>query len=173
MRSTLLVLAHPELAASRINAALAPAAGDVDTVTVHDLYAAYPDFRIDVAAEQALLARHDEVVVQYPTYWYATPALLKHWLDEVLARGWAYGGGQALAGKTLRVATSTGGPGVAYQPDGYNRYTMDELLLPMRATANLCGMRFADPYVVHGAGYLSDDDLTLAAKRYAELLSAA
>lgn len=173
MPATLLVLAHPDLAASRVNAALATAAREGDTATVHDLYAAYPDYAIDVAREQELLLRHERIVLQYPTYWYATPALLKHWLDQVLTRGWAYGGGRALAGRTLRIATSTGGPAGSYGPEGHNRYAIDELLLPMRATANLCGMHFDEPFVVHGAGYLSAEDLALATKRYAEVLGAA
>lgn len=171
MPRTLLVLAHPDLATSRINAALATAARNIASMTVHDLHAAYPDGRIDVPREQALLLQHDRIVLQYPTYWYATPALLKHWLDSVLQRGFAYGGGQALHGKTLQIATSTGGPESSYQPNGHNRYTIEQLLLPMRATANLCGMRYATPFVVYGAGYLSDEDLTLAGKRYTQLLA--
>ena len=171
-RTTLLVLAHPDLTASRVNATLAAAARDVDGVTVHDLYSTYPDYDIDVVREQALLLRHDRIVLQYPTYWYATPGLLKHWLDRVLERGFAYGGGQALRDKALQIVTSTGGPAGSYQPDGHNRYTIDQLLLPMRATANLCGMRFAPPFVVHGAGYQSGEELALAGKRYQELLLA-
>ncbi|WP_406044869.1 NAD(P)H-dependent oxidoreductase [Micromonospora sp. NBC_00898] len=171
MPGTLLILAHPDLGASRINAALAAGAREADGVTVHDLYAAYPGFAIDVIHEQQLLLAHDRIVLQYPTYWYATPALLKHWLDSVLQRGFAYGGGTALRGKTLQVATTTGGPAASYQPEGHNRYTMAELLLPLHATANLCGMRFAEPLVVHGAGYLSDEDLSLATKNYREHLA--
>ena len=69
---------------------------------VRDLYALYPDYLIDVAAEQAALAAARLVVWQHPIHWYGMPPLMKLWLDEVLAFGWAYGpGGTALRGKDL------------------------------------------------------------------------
>lgn len=43
----------------------------------------YPDYRIDVAAEQAALVAAGIVVLQCPTYWFNTPAILKKWLDDV------------------------------------------------------------------------------------------
>ncbi|WP_322752555.1 NAD(P)H-dependent oxidoreductase [Frankia sp. Cas3] len=108
---TLVLLAHPNLSNSRVNAALADVARQEEHVTVHDLYAAYPDFRIDVAREQRLLLAHDSVTLQFPFQWYSTPSLLKLWLDEVLTYGWAFGeGGTALHGKTLRFAISTSPP---------------------------------------------------------------
>jgi glutathione-regulated potassium-efflux system ancillary protein KefG len=63
---TLIVLAHPNLSGSRANAAMIEAVEDLDNVTVHDLYAAYPDFRIDAAREQQLIREHDRVVLQFP-----------------------------------------------------------------------------------------------------------
>jgi glutathione-regulated potassium-efflux system ancillary protein KefF len=81
------------------------------------------------------------------------PPLMKLWLDEVFAFGWAYGpGGQALQGKDLwLVATSTGGPEESYRPDSYNRYFFDAFLPPYEQTAALAGMRFLPPLVLHGA----------------------
>lgn len=54
-KNILIILAHPSLRQSLANRRLAEAAAQVDGVTVHDLYAEYPDFKIDVAREQALL----------------------------------------------------------------------------------------------------------------------
>ena len=99
------------------------------------LYDLYPDGRIDVVAEQAALTAVDRIVLQFPMYWYSSPALLKQWQDDVLTYGWAYGStGRALAGKELLVAVSTGA-------DSYGRgdsYSVNELLLPFQATADLC-----------------------------------
>jgi putative NADPH-quinone reductase len=58
--------------------------GQQNNVTIHQLYAAYPDFRIDVKREQELLSLHDRMILQFPLYWYSTPALLKQWFDVVL-----------------------------------------------------------------------------------------
>ncbi|MFI1921440.1 MULTISPECIES: NAD(P)H-dependent oxidoreductase [unclassified Streptomyces] len=41
---------------------------DLAHVTVHDLYATYPDFRIDAEAERALPAEHDVIVFQHPVF---------------------------------------------------------------------------------------------------------
>jgi putative NADPH-quinone reductase len=108
---TLVVLAHPDLAKSKVNAAWAAALAPYpDRVTVHDLHVAYPDGRIDVAAEQALVRAHDRVIFQFPMFWFSVPPLLKAWFDQVLGYGFVYGpGGDALEGKAIGVAVSTGG----------------------------------------------------------------
>ncbi|MGW1997487.1 NAD(P)H-dependent oxidoreductase [Embleya sp. NPDC001921] len=172
MPDTLVVLAHPDLANSRINAVLSDAVRDLPDVTVHDLYAAYPDLRIDADRERELLLAHDRIVLQFPFHWYSSPALLKQWSDDVLAYGFAYGaGGTALHGKSLRVATTAGGAAELYRPDGLNRFPVADLLRPFDATANLVGMRYEDPFVVHGARVLDDNDLAELARRYREVLT--
>ncbi|MGW1895658.1 NAD(P)H-dependent oxidoreductase [Streptomyces sp. NPDC002004] len=170
---TLVVLAHPDLDESRINAHLVDAIADLDHVTVHDIAAAYTHRPIDVPHEQRLLRQHDMIVWQFPWHWYSVPGVLKSWMDEVLTYGFAYGsGGTALRGRTLQVVTSTGGPETAYAPDGFHGFTMRQLLSPIEATAGLTGMRLAEPLVVHSARRISDEDLALYAKRYRKLLGA-
>lgn len=89
----------------------------------------YPDYRIDVAAEQAALVEADIVVLQYPTHWFNTPAILKKWLDDVWTYGFAYGtGGDKLHGKKLFVFTTTGAPQEEYDgsttpPSTFRAYT--------------------------------------------------
>ncbi|MGW7695528.1 NAD(P)H-dependent oxidoreductase [Streptomyces asiaticus] len=169
---TLLVLAHPDLAASRVNAALAEAARPVENVTLHDLYAVYPDLRIDVEREQRLLLEHDRIVLQFPFYWYSAPPLLKKWLDEVFLRGFAYGsGGTSLRGKSLLVATSTGSTEEQYRPGGAHPYSVVELLRPFDATANITGMTYEEPLIVHGTHGLGDAQLAAYQDRYRELLA--
>jgi glutathione-regulated potassium-efflux system ancillary protein KefF len=130
-------------------------------VRVRDLYALYPDYHIDVATEQRELARAQLVVWLQPWHWYGTTPLLKLWIDEVFAFGWAYGpGGSALAGKDLWLVTSTGGSAASYHPHGTNRHFFDAFLPPYEQTAALVGMRFLPPLVLHGAHRASDDELT-------------
>jgi glutathione-regulated potassium-efflux system ancillary protein KefG len=151
-RRVLILFAHPVLERSRVNRKLLDAVRGLPEVTIHDLYEVYPTLGIDVAREQALLLEHDAIVFQHPFYWYSAPAILKEWQDLVLEHGWAYGaGGDALRGKLTLNAISTGGPEHAYRREGYNRFTMRELLAPWDQTAHLCGMRFLAPFVVHAA----------------------
>jgi glutathione-regulated potassium-efflux system ancillary protein KefF len=129
-------------------------------IDVRDLYALYPDYLVDVAAEQAALTGAELLVWLHPVHWYGMTPLLKLWADEVLAFGWAYGpGGTALRGKDLWLVVSTGGSAEAYRPDGLNRYFFDAFLPPYEQTAQLVGLRFLPPLVLHGAHRLSDDEI--------------
>src|SRR5262249_14360253 len=136
MTSALVLLDHPDLARSRINAALADAVRELPGVTLHDLHAEYPDRVIDVPREQRVVAAHSLIVFQFPFHWYSVPSLLKQWMDEVLLRGFAYDGGMPLlTGKTLQVVTSTGGVEEAYREGGFHRFSMSALLAPLENTA--------------------------------------
>nr|WP_232793359.1 NAD(P)H-dependent oxidoreductase [Caulobacter hibisci] len=169
----MLTLAHPALERSRANRALAKAAKALSGVTFHDLYETYPDFAIDIEAEQQKLVEHDIIALQFPLFWYSPPALMKEWLDLVWLHGFAYGlGGDALAGKRLFVSCTTGGPAQAYHVKGYNRFTLDEFLRPLEQTAYLCGMVWETPFVVHGAAMKDDEQLKAEALRYQARLSA-
>ena len=68
---------HPESQDSVANRVLLKPATQLSNVTVHDLYAHYPDFFIDIPREQALLREHEVIVFQHPLYTYSCPALLK------------------------------------------------------------------------------------------------
>lgn len=147
-----LIAAHPNWRESRINRLLLEAARRQPHVQVCDLYGRYPDYHIDVAAEQAHLAAAQLVVLMHPIQWYSMPSLQKLWLDEVLAYDWAYGeGGHALRGKDLWLVATTGGPAQSYHASGYSRYAFDAFLPPYEQTAALCGMRFLPPLVLYGA----------------------
>ncbi len=155
-----LIAAHPHWRDSRINRRLLAAARSVPGVEVNDLYGSYPDFAIDVQAEQARLARASLVVLMHPIQWYSAPPLQKLWFDDVLGYGWAYGrGGTALQGKDCWLVATTGGPERSYHPQSYNRYFFDAFLPPYEQTATLCGMRFLPPLVFHGARSAPDSEV--------------
>lgn len=122
MKPTLLLFAHPALERSVANAAMLEAVRDLEHVTVHDLYEAYPDFLIDVPREQELVEANERIVIQHPFFWYSTPAIVKEWFDLVLEFGWAYGeGGDRLHGKSVLSAITTGGSKEAYCAEGHNQ----------------------------------------------------
>jgi glutathione-regulated potassium-efflux system ancillary protein KefF len=170
----LVLAAHPHLEHSRVNAQLmrsAAAAALAERAHVRDLYALYPDYLIDVAAEQRHLAAAQLVVWLQPLHWYGMTPLLKLWLDEVFAFGWAYGpGGRALAGKDLWLVASTGGSEDSYSPRGTNRHFFDAFLPPYEQTAALVGMRFLPPLLLHGAHRASDAALGAHAQVFADRL---
>lgn len=174
MNKILVLFAHPAFKKSNINSALRNAVEDLEGVTFHDLYAAYPDFLIDVEREQALCEEHDIIVMQHPFYWYSTPAILKEWQDLVLEHNWAYGSqGNALRGKTFFQALTAGGDESTYRKGGYNQFTIQELTSPLRATANLCGLDWLPPFAVLGVHRgLPPDDVVRHSEDYRRLLIA-
>ncbi len=177
MTEIVVVAAHPQIAHSHVTRALVQACAQAAAaqpvrLEVRELYALYPDYFLDIAAEQAALQAARLVVWLHPIYWYSMPPLMKLWLDEVFAFGWAYGpGGQALRGKDLWLACSTGGPEASYRPDGYNRYFFDAFLHPYEQTAALVGMRWLPPLVLHGAHRVGDAALQAHAALFAERLA--
>ena len=170
----LVLFAHPALEKSWVNRHLIRAIRGLDAVTIHDLYEVYPDFHIDVKFEQELLLSHDIIVFQHPFYWYSSPAILKEWQDLVLEHGFAYGhGGKALRGKKFLSAITTGGSKEAYCRQGYNRFTIRELLVPFEQTAVLCEMEYLPPFVVQGTHQLRQpDQLTQHAEDYRRIILA-
>lgn len=140
-------------------------------ITVHDLYANYPNWQIDVQKEQELTLLHDRIIFQFPFYWYSSPPLLKKWLDDVLTYGWAYTSkGGKLRGKELGLAISIGGSEVDYRPGGGDLYTINELISPFHSTSNLIETHFLMPFTLFDTDDKSDEELALSAKQYAEYI---
>jgi glutathione-regulated potassium-efflux system ancillary protein KefF len=163
--------AHPNWRESRVNRQLFDETRGLPGVRVQDLYGVYPDYDIDVAAEQANAEAAQLIVLLHPIQWYSMPPLMKLWLDDVLRYGWAYGqGGTALNGKDLWLVASTGGPDASYHPQGYNRYFFDAFLPPYEQTAALCGMRFLPPLLLHGAHRVGEAEVQAHAEVFRQRL---
>lgn len=168
----LVVYAHPQPHRSVVNRRMAEAAAGVPGVFLRDLYETYPDFHVDVGAEQALLAAAELLVFQHPVQWYGMPSLLKEWVDVVLEHGWAYGrGGDALRGKHFLLAATTGGAEASYAPGAYHGQPFEAFLPPIRQTAALCGMTWLPPVLMHGARAAGEDAVNAHIDRYRDLLA--
>lgn len=151
-KRVLVLYAHPSTHRSEVNAPLFKATSEVDQVTLVDLYAEYPTYDINIQQEQQRLKDHDVIVFMFPLYWYSTPSILKEWQDLVLEYGFAYGKcGTALNGKTFFCAISAGGSEDAYQTDGFNHFTINELLQPLEQTSRLTGMEYWPPFALFSA----------------------
>jgi glutathione-regulated potassium-efflux system ancillary protein KefG len=172
MARVLILFAHPALEKSRVHRRLLRELDDLPGITLHDLYEEYPTFDVDVPREQALLLAHDLIVLQHPFFWYSAPPLVKQWEDLVLEHGWAYGSeGNALRGKRLLSVITAGGGASAYQHQGYNRFTIRELLAPIEQTAVLCKMEYLPPYIIHGTHRMAEPQIAREAARYRQLLA--
>jgi glutathione-regulated potassium-efflux system ancillary protein KefF len=167
MAAVTLVYAHPYPDRSRANLRLLEAVLDLPELEVRSLYDLYPDFGIDVAAEQSALLRADAIVWQHPMYWYSAPGLMKQWFDKVLVRGWAYGeGGTALTGKRCLWAFTTGGDEAAFTPQGIHGHPLADFTHAIEQTARFCGMDWEEPFAVLGAHRLDRTALDARAEEY-------
>ena len=173
--NTVLLLAHPDFAASRANRALFAGLNDLPGLEVAELYGLYPDGEIDVTAERARLLRADRLVLQFPLQWYSVPSRLKYWLDAVLTPLFYLEPdvAAATAGLPLLAATTTGGPSASYQPGTVGGMTIDELFAPLRATARKCGWLWQGPFALHDVRNLDDVALARAGEEYRSFILAA
>ncbi len=74
----LIIYAHPYPQHSHANKRMLEQAGTLEGVEIRSLYQLYPDFNIDVAAEQAALAQcRSGFIWQHPMQWYSVPPLLQ------------------------------------------------------------------------------------------------
>ncbi|WP_026951582.1 NAD(P)H-dependent oxidoreductase [Algoriphagus mannitolivorans] len=171
MRKILVLFAHPKYELSDVNQFLLENIRGLENVTIRDLYELYPDFHINIQAEQELLFEHEVIIWHHPIYWYSCPPILKQWIDLVLEFGWAYGpGGVFLRNKYILNAVTSGGSEMVYSTEGKNRYTLGEFLRPFEQTAYLCDMRYLPYFHVGGTHRISKEDLDQKAKEYRELV---
>ncbi len=169
----LILFAPPMIHRSNVNKSLINSVMGLENITVHDLYASYPDFDIDIKQEQSLLYEHDIIIFQYPFYWYSTPAILKAWQDLVLQYGFAYGeNGNALAEKHFMNITTVGATKGSYTSNGTNRYSVKEFLYPIEQTARFVGMNVIPPYMIYGTHRIRKSELDNQVSAYQELLVA-
>jgi len=162
------IQAHPYMSRSRTNRMLVDALKDLPNLDLRPLYDLYPDFDIDVAVEQRALEQARLIVWLHPLFWYSVPALLKHWIDKVLAYGWAYGeGGTALHGKHCLWVPTAGGDAQSYVPGGMHGHPFSSYVAPMEQTARFCGMHWETPFVVHDA---NSGDVSMIARHAAALV---
>lgn len=151
MTKTLVIVSHPNLEQSMINRRwVEELQKRPDLFTIHKLYDLYPDYRIDVVAEQRLVEAYDRIVFQFPVQWFNCPPLLKQWFDDVLTFGWAYGpDGTALRGKKMGIAVSFGQPAASYSPTGLIGYTVMETLRSFELLMEFIEANYQPIYAFH------------------------
>jgi NAD(P)H dehydrogenase (quinone) len=123
--------------------------------------AANGSFAPDVAREQARLLAADLLVLQFPLWWGAPPAILKGWLDRVLAYGVAYVDGRRftsglLKGRRAMMSVTTGGtPERFTDEDVYGN--IDRVLWPVRRLAlEYMGYEVEEPFISYAAPRVGD-----------------
>ena len=131
---TRIIFAHSYFEKSQANRALLNGLKNASNVALTHLNERYPDGKIDIAKEHQDLSTAQKIIWQFPLFWYATPALLKMWMDEVLTP--IYGQSKSpIAGKKVGMVITIGGSENDYKE--WNRpdeSAMERILLPLHLT---------------------------------------
>ncbi|MFD0896719.1 NAD(P)H-dependent oxidoreductase [Loigolactobacillus binensis] len=162
---TLIIVAHPEIAASSTQQFLRRGA----ELVAADWQPLMSEF--NVATEQAKLRAAKRIIWQFPLYWYSAPAILKAWQDQVLTSKFVLHE-HGLAGKELGIVATTDTKASDYQSGAAEQFTMAELLRPYQALANKAGMHWLPPFVLHQFSYQTEtqqQQLLIAYQQYLTL----
>ncbi|MEU6859174.1 NAD(P)H-dependent oxidoreductase [Glycomyces sp. NPDC046736] len=183
---------HGSLNASLRDEAVQTLEGLGHTVTVSDLYAmkwkAVADFddygpteadsfinasaqawdegtlSADILAEQEKLLAADNLILQFPLWWFSMPAIMKGWMDRVFTNGFGYGtsrdwkryGEGRLEGKRAMIVVTTGAADTHLSARGING-AIDDLLFPIQhGILFYTGMEVLPPLALTGAGWNPD-----------------
>jgi len=166
---TLIILAHPDINNSTINRRWKQELEKYpEEFIIHELYNEYPDWNIEVEKEQQLLESSEHIIIQFPVYWYSYPPLLKKWMDDVFAYGWAYGkNGNKLVGKKFGLAMSIGDKEENYAPSGSVGFSVDEIIIPFKATTAHIGAIALSYFSLFRASFqISGEEVEQSAKDY-------
>ena len=160
---TLIILAHPNFDNSVANKTITEELQKSNlNIEIRNIYNLYPEYKIDVKAEQNALLRHQTVIFQYPIYWYNMPAILKLWFDTVFEYQFAYGSkGDKLKGKNFIPSFTVGAPEDEYTTLGNHHFRVHEFCKNLEQTAYYAQMKYVNPIYFHGtslvAGYTMID----------------
>ncbi len=107
-------------------------------------------FCAEIAREQARVAEADLLILQFPLWWGGPPAMLKGWLERVLAYGFAYVDGARFdsglfRGRHALIGVTTGGTPQRFSEAGVYG-PIGQVLYPLRRLAlEYMGLRGGGP----------------------------
>lgn len=172
---TLVIVIHPDIKNSLVNKRwIAELHKFPDQYVVHQLHEAYPDGKIDVIAEQKLVEQYDQIIFQFPYYWFNCPWFFKKWLDEVLTHGWAYGSksGYPISGKKIALAISLGVDEQELGPAGIYKYPLEKLTRPFELSFEYVKADYRPPFAYYGIEYNSTpESIEKSVQLYMEFLN--
>ncbi len=152
---TLVIVAHPDFDNSGTQNFLRASSAHLPQVQYHVLDQLYPDYQVDVARERQLLQAADQIIFQFPLYWYSAPASLKAWLDQVLQTAQE----ERLPdyqGKALGLVVSTGVAAAQFTAGRSEQFTLSEILRPYQALAHKLHLTYRAPLIISQFSHTND-----------------
>ena len=145
----LIIFAHTFWKDSKVNRALLEELKDNKNVNIHNLSVIYPDGKINsVKSEVALLKEADNIIFQFPLFWFSMPSLLKEWQDFVLSDILHGSDNKILENKTFKIITTAGGEKSFYDTLDFK---MEEILSPINISFKHLGLKIKEPFCIYEA----------------------
>lgn len=132
-------------------------------------------FAAEIESELRKLEACDLLILQFPMWWFGMPAILKGWVDRVMAMGRTYGYGAIydtgkFRGKRALLSLTTGGPEASYLADGFNG-DISAILRPIhRGILRFLGFEVLAPQIHFGPVRESQEVRQLWLSSYARRL---
>jgi len=117
----------------------------------------------------------DLLILNFPLFWFSTPAILKGWIGRVLISVLTYGGKRfydrgGLKGRKAMVTLTLGGSPHMLDENGIHGPLEDMLRHLLRGTLYYTGMSVLPPFVAWHVPYIPDDARKDYLKAYEERL---
>lgn len=108
----------------------------------------------EVKREIARLEAADLIILQFPLWWHAQPAMLKGWFDRVFVYGGMYSGQMRFdqgrfRAKRVICSVTTGAPASTFAANGRSGQ-IERLLWPINYSLYYLGMQVLPPNLVYG-----------------------
>ena len=120
-------------------------------------------FSDELAREQEKVRKADNFILVFPLWWGGMPAILKGWLERVLAYGVAYVDGARfdtglLRGRRAMICVTTGGTPERFSPQGVYGPIENVLYPVQRLGLEYMGLSVEPPFVAYAAPRISQAD---------------
>ncbi len=146
---TLLIASHPYPERSVLTKGLRQAAEGMANVTVRNLESIYGfDTRAIKGEEERRITReHRRIVFLFPTHWFNITPMMKAYLNDT----WGSVGPDLWKGKEMLIVSTAAGGSTTYGASGRIGVKLEDVFLPMRASALHAGMVWLPPLVFENA----------------------
>lgn len=149
---TICYIGHPDVATSSSQQFLIQSGKSRADVTYVDLTKSLSDMVPDQEANR--LCKYDQILLQFPLYWYQAPAIIKEWIDKVLGNIPV----SKLKGKRFGIVVVVGSKQEEYQAGGRVGRTLSELLSPYQVLAQYFEMNYQPLFPVFQFQYKSESE---------------
>lgn len=127
-------------------------------------------FSADIIAEHHKLLWAHVILFLFPLWWYSVPAILKGWIDRVLANGFAYGETYRLQGRRAMLCVTTGGEASPFTRE--KQLVISGILDHVqRGTLHFCGMDVLPPFAAYGADHTTAEQREEALLQFTQMIA--